>query len=256
MSSPAQKSNRRPHPQARPRTTTVPFATFSVHWNNVSDVSPLTFLPDLKGVHARGNPLSEASLNEHILTLNKRHVYVALSSFHPFMDTESPFSIDLVFLDDFAEWEQEVWYRVAKRWEAAIQTELPDYEFPSAWFGTFGEHSIEIPAGEQIDDLRIYMTKFSGIDPHLRGTSGSASPRLLRSSSLPIIGSVEINDQYFSVHSEFFSTRSERHYLIFAALLGLSIKPGANGAKASNRTKLTTTSYLLLFTDLNWANDL
>ena len=188
-------------------------------WNNVSDISPLTSLPSLKRVHARGNPLSETFLNEHREHIfNQRSVYVALSSFHPFMDTESPFSIDLVFLDDFAEWEQEIFHRIAKRWEAAIQTELPDYEFSSEWLVEFGEHSIKIPAGEQIDDLRIYVTKFSGLDPYLRGIVGRAGTLLLRSNSLPIIGCIEINDQYFSVRSEFLSTRSERHYLWFTGL--------------------------------------
>ena len=46
-------------------------------WNNVSDVSPLTSLPGKK--YMPGAILCEASLNEHILTLNKRYVHVVLS---------------------------------------------------------------------------------------------------------------------------------------------------------------------------------
>jgi len=160
--------------------------------NNVSDLSPLTALPDLKRLDARVNPLSETSINEHIPALQDRGVDVSISPFHILPDTESPFSIDLVFLGDLTELEQELWHRVAKRWEAAIRSELPDYEFSEAWFGECGGHSIEIPAGEKIDDLRIYVAMPDEIISGRQKVLGTGSPRLLRSSSFPIIGCVEM----------------------------------------------------------------
>ena len=42
----------------------------------------------------------------------------------------SPFDIELVFLDDFSEDEQKVWHRIARRWEAVIQMDIPDYDVP------------------------------------------------------------------------------------------------------------------------------
>ena len=131
------------------------------------------------------------------------------------MDVESPFSIDLVFLSDFAEWERKILHRAAKRWESAIWTELPDYEFSSTWLRQFFEHSIEISAGERIDDLRIYVAKVPG---DRKGGVGCAAPLLLRSSSLPIIGVVGINDQFYSVRSPYYSTRSERNLLWYTGL--------------------------------------
>ena len=104
-------------------------------------------------------------------------------------DVESPFRIDLVFLDDFTKAEQELWHRIANRWELAIQTELPDYEFSNAWVGECGDHSIKIPAREPIDDLRVYITKFDGMGGP---TLGYAAPMLLRSSAMPIIGCIGI----------------------------------------------------------------
>ncbi|MDE2736056.1 MAG: leucine-rich repeat domain-containing protein [Gemmatimonadota bacterium] len=166
----------------------------NLDWNNVSDISPLIALPHLFELNARGNPLSEASINEHIPVLKRRNVILSFSSL-----TETPFSLDLVFLDDFTEWEQDLWYRIAKRWEAAILNDLPDYEFSDTWSGECGEHSIEIPAGEQIDDLRIYVTKYSGINSYDQHASGYGGPRLLRSNSLPIIGCIGIDQELSDV---------------------------------------------------------
>ena len=166
-------------------------------YNNVSDLSPLTTLSVLFGFHARNNPLSEASINEYIPLFAGK--WISFSSSHLFTDTEDSFTIDLVFLDDFPEWEQEIWRNVVKRWESAIPSGLPDYEFSNVWFGECGGHSIEIPAGEQIDDLRIYMTKFSrSHSDEQEGTvlAGYGAPYLLRSSSLPIMGCIGIKEPY------------------------------------------------------------
>ena len=177
-----------------PLTNLSNLQNINLDWNNVSDLSPLTALSHLFDLKARGNPLSEASINEHIPAIQRGGAIVSFSSL-----TEPPFSIDLVFLDDFTEWEQDLWHRIAKRWEAAILSDLPDYEFSDTWSGECGEHSIEIPAGEQIDDLRIYVTKYSGINSYEQQVSGYGAPRLLRSNSLPIIGCIGIDQELYDV---------------------------------------------------------
>ena len=158
-------------------------------WNSVSDLSPLVALPHLERLDALSNPLSKVSIDKHIPALQRRDVDVSFAPFHSFTftETESSFNIDLVFLSDFTEEEQEVWHHAADRWEAAIQTELPDYTFSSAWSGTCGDQSINIPDGERIDDLRIYISK-----SFLEGIAGYAGSMVLRSSSLPVIGCIVI----------------------------------------------------------------
>ena len=154
-------------------------------WNSVSDLSPLAELSYLENLEALVNPLNKFSSDLYIPALQSRGVYVSFSSFHPlaFTETESPFNIDLVFLGDFTEEEREICYHIANRWEAVIQTELPDYTFSEAWSGTCGDQSINILGGEQIDDLRIYITKSN--DDY-----SSGGPIALRSSSLPLIGCI------------------------------------------------------------------
>ena len=164
--------------------------------NDFLDISPLTGFPDLETLYLWMNVLNEASIQEHIPALQGRGVDVDFSPVYTVPDVESPFDIELVFLDDFTELEQELWHLIAKRWEAVIQMELPDYELSHAFSASFAERLVEVPAGEYIDDLRIYVTKF---DPdeyeraYGRRPGGVASPLLLRSSSLPIIGHVGIN---------------------------------------------------------------
>ena len=154
-------------------------------WNSVSDLSPLAELSYLEGLEAWANPLSKISIDKHIPALQSRGVYVYFSSFHPlaFAETESPFNIDLVFLGDFTEEEREICYHITNRWEAVIQTEFTDYTFSEAWSGTCGDQSINILGGEQIDDLRIYITKSNN-------DHSSGGPIALRSSSLPLLGCI------------------------------------------------------------------
>ena len=172
--------------------------------NEISDITPLAHLDKLQRLYLDDNPLSAASLLVHIPALRSNGIGVFfsppslgefLSYFQP-LDRESPFNIDLVFLDNFTAEEREMWHHMANFWESAIQTELPDYEFSDARTGECGDHSIRIPAGEQIDDLRIYITKFD--EPPLElpeRAAGYGSPRLLRSDSMPIIGCIGIKQE-------------------------------------------------------------
>ena len=103
------------------------------------------------------------------------------------------FDIEFVFLVDFTVEEQELWHRMAWRWGSAIQTGSLDFEFPHTWFGECGDHLLSIPAGEQIADLRIYITKFDEIDHLGRRVDGWGGPKVLRrSSSMPVIGCIGI----------------------------------------------------------------
>ena len=183
----------------------------SLNSNQVSDLTPLTALPHLKALHVRANSLSTASIHEHIPSLQRRGVDVDFFPVYAVVpdavpDTESPFDIELVFLDDFTEAEQELWHLIAKHWEAAIQTELPDYEFSNARIFEYGDHSIRISAGELIDDLRIYITKFDKIDPRGRRVNGYGGPRLLRSSSMPLIGHIGIEQEVSTREQQLWST--------------------------------------------------
>ena len=182
----------------------------SLDSNEISDLTPLTALPHLENLFINDNPLSATSTLLHIPLLRHKGILrhrgtfsfpsgdEFLSSFY--MDRESPFNIDLVFLDDFTTEEREMWYRVVNRWESAVQTELPDYEFSNASVFECGDHSIRIPVGEQIDDLRIYITKFD--EPPLElseRAQGYGGPRIMRGSSsmpsMPIIGCIGIKQE-------------------------------------------------------------
>ena len=113
----------------------------------------------------------------------------------PRTERESPFNIDLVFLDYFTEEEQELWHQIARHWELAIETEFLEYTFSTELIGEgCGDHSIRISADEQIDGLRIYITKFDEIDHLKRRANGWGGPMVRRrSSSMPIIGCVGID---------------------------------------------------------------
>lgn len=176
--------------------------------NEISDLTPLAHLDELKRLYVDDNPLSAASLLVHIPALRSNGIGVFfsppslgefLSSFHP-LDRESPFNIDLVFLDDFTAEEREMWHHMANFWESVIQTELPDYRFSDTQSITCGDHSLRISTDELIDDLRIYITKFDKIDPRGRQVGGYGGARhLRRSSSMPVTGCIGIEQNISQV---------------------------------------------------------
>ncbi len=128
--------------------------------NSIEDISPLSGLTNLYKLELRGNPYE---------TLPK-----------------GDFDIELVLLDDFTESQKNVLQYVARRWMLIIMEDLPDYEFTQGWAGQCGSQSFEIPAGERIDDLRIYVAKLpsSGVGPH-----GRADLSVLREAThLPVLG--------------------------------------------------------------------
>ena len=179
----------------RPLANLTQLRGLSLNSNEISDLRPLTALTRLVSLYVQLNFLSAASIYEHIPVLQSRGAEVAFSSSHLFTQRESPFDIELVFLDDFTVEQQQLLRRVAERWTSAIQMELPDHQFSMERSATCGDHSIKIPAGEQIDDLRIYITKFDKISPSGQPASGYGGARLLRPSSMPIFGCVGIEQE-------------------------------------------------------------
>ena len=148
--------------------------------NSITDISPLRDLTNLTVLGLQWNSLlNDASFNDHIPALESRGVTVFFTRFH-----KGDFDIELVFLGSFTEDQKNVLRLVARRWMSVITGDLPDYEFTQGWSGRCGEQSYEIPAGERIDDLRIYMTTLKGAQ-----AVGVGGPSLLREETyLPVLG--------------------------------------------------------------------
>ena len=176
----------------------VKLQTLHLNNNAISDLTPLANLDRLRQLDVRANFLSEASIKEHIPALQRRGVEVQFyPGFHLPIDREGPFDIELVFLGYFTGQEQDILRRAANRWEAAIQADIPDYTFSKPTLAGCGivNDFFTIPAGDHIDDLRIYVAKYSagGLAP-----VGTASLQLVRSSALPIMSCVQLNEQQLS----------------------------------------------------------
>ena len=151
--------------------------------NNVEDISALRSLTNLKNLDLRFNLLSELSIADYIPALQSNGTAVLFDR----RLTTGDFDIELVFLDDFTESQKQVLHYTARRWMAVIVEDLPDYEFTEGGLsGQCGGQSWEIPSGERIDDLRIYVARGREDEP---GVHGDASIRLLREEShLPVVG--------------------------------------------------------------------
>ena len=132
--------------------------------NNITDISPLSGLTNLRDLDLRGNPYE---------TLPK-----------------GDFDIELVLLDEFTESEKNVLQYVARRWMAVVTADLPDYEFNQSWSGRCGSESVEVSAGDRIDDLRIYVKK----ERLSVGTLGFAGPMVAREAThLPVLGCMGVD---------------------------------------------------------------
>ena len=157
----------------------VRLSNLELEFNRVTDISTLTDLTRLRRLDLRGNPLSDSSINDHIPALESSGASVFFDSFR-----KGDYDIELVFSDHFTERQKNVLQYVARRWMAVITEDLPDYEFNQGWSGTCGDQSYEIPAGERIDDLRIYMGTFEG-----GGAVGYGGPSVMRQEThLPVLG--------------------------------------------------------------------
>lgn len=153
-------------------------------FNNITDISPLSGLTRLRSLDLRGNPLNDSSVNDHITVLESGGVKVLFDLLR-----KGDFDIELVFLDQVTEFQKNVIQYTARRWMSVIVEDLPDYIFTQGFSGTCGGQSYEIPSGEQIDDLRIYVsTSVSSTFAIGRG-----GPTILREAThLPVVGCMAI----------------------------------------------------------------
>ena len=152
----------------------------SLRFNAIADISALVGLTNLKWLWLRGNFLNDSSINDHIPALLSRGVKMFFDPSRP----KGDYDIELVFLGPFTDNQKNVLQYVARRWMAVISEDLPDYEFTQGWSGQCGGQSYEIPSGERIDDLRIYMGTFEG-----DVAVGYGGPSLLREEThLPVLG--------------------------------------------------------------------
>ena len=159
--------------------------------NDLTDVSALSGLTRLAYLDLRGNFLNSSSINDHIPALMGRGVAVR---FDPLL-RESDFDIELVFLDRFTEKRKRIIQHAARRWESIIAEDLPDYEFTQGWSGTWGDQSYEIPAGERIDDLRIYVVSQPDEDRFDWGGVRMVRP----SPHLPILGGMSVSSNSLDI---------------------------------------------------------
>ena len=151
--------------------------------NNITDISALLGLTNLFRLDLQGNLLNDSSVSVHLPALKSNGVMVR---YH--VSVKRDFDIELVFLDDFTETQKNVLQYAVLRWMSVIKDDLPDYEFTQSRSGKCGDHSYEIPAGERIDDLRIYVSTFE-----LDGATGSAGIHVLREEThLPVLGCMKM----------------------------------------------------------------
>ena len=127
------------------------------------------------------NPL--VSELQTIHTLEERGVLVLFPSI-----VESVFKIELVYLEDFSDFEKRHIEVAVQRWASIITADLPDYEFTSDWASSCGDQPFEIRKGERIDDLRIYV---GFLDLEQVGLAiGAGSPSLLRDNHMSVVGCI------------------------------------------------------------------
>ncbi|MDE0708957.1 MAG: leucine-rich repeat domain-containing protein, partial [bacterium] len=148
-------------------------------FNRITDILALGNLANLEWLDLRGNPLNTASISTHVPALRNGGTEVGFAELR-----ESDFDIELVFLDDFTEHQKRVLRWTAGRWMSVIQDDLPDYVPDKTWSYRCGGRSFEVPAGERIDDLRIYVAALEPTDYAF----GRGHPIVLRESRLTAIG--------------------------------------------------------------------
>ena len=153
-------------------------------FNSITDISSLSVLTGVAVMDLRGNPLSDSSIGDHIPVLRSGGVRVLFNSLR-----KGDFDIELVFLDNVTDHQKNVIEHAAKRWMSVIVGDLPDHAFAQDFSGTCGGQPYEIPSGEQIDDLRIYVSTFVSSTFSI----GEGSPHVLRETTqLPVVGCMAV----------------------------------------------------------------
>ena len=149
-------------------------------FNTIADISALSGLSKLMELNLAGNRITDTSALSGLTNLRNLDLRGNPHETLP----KGDFDIEFVFLDNFTESQKQVLQYVARRWMAVIRDDLPDYVFSRGWSGQCGKQTYEIPAGDRIDDLRIYISTFQG-----GSALGYGGPSLLREEShLPVVG--------------------------------------------------------------------
>ena len=149
-------------------------------FNTIADISALSGLSKLMELNLAGNRITDTSALSGLTNLRNLDLRGNPHDTLP----KGDYDIEFVFLDNFTESQKQVLQYVARRWMAVIRDDLPDYVFSGGWSGQCGKQTYEIPAGERIDDLRIYINTFQG-----GSALGYGGPSLLREEShLPVVG--------------------------------------------------------------------
>lgn len=118
------------------------------------------------------------------------------TSSSPFQ-SDSSFKIELIFLDSFTYKERGYFKDVARSWEKLFN-DAPDYTFPRNKSITLPgtSHRVSFKAGEQIDDLRIYVGKLPSDAPQSSWSNapgGFASVSIYRpGGNIPVVASIFI----------------------------------------------------------------
>ena len=166
-----------------PLTGLTNLTHLQLHFNNITDTSALSGLTNLQVLNLASNSITDISPLSALTNLQdldlRNNPYEELP--------KGDYDIELVFLDDFTESQERALQYAARRWMAVVVGDLPDYQFAAhSTSGGCGGHSWEIPSGERIDDLRIYVAKDLEEDPSIHGTGGI---NILREEShLPVVG--------------------------------------------------------------------
>ena len=163
-------------------------------FNEIRDVSPLAGLTKLRTLGLHANPLDRTSLEVHVSAFRRRGADVQFVSYGKGV-SKGEFDIEPVFLGDgWSSWPGRVHQRLielaARRWAVVLRDDLADHTFSQGRSGMCGENSWEIPPGERIDDLRVYVSTFDGGPGDPVGFGG---PSLLRDSGFPISGCIVLD---------------------------------------------------------------
>ena len=152
----------------------------------------------------------------------------------------SVFDIELVFLDDFAQWQKDEMRWAADLWELAFTDELPDADIDhlQAWLPvndiafSCGNHFIEEPGGV-IDDVKVYVAKHE--KSWFLAVGG---PQLARAglNRTTVLGCIEIRDEQYLNFDQVFA-----HEL--GHVLGIGTSGFVHDANSEHRVIASNTLY-------------
>ena len=118
------------------------------------------------------------------------------------------FNIELVFLDDFSQWQKDEMRWAADLWELAFTDELPDADIAELRLGNpfndlnfpCGDHFIE-PSGV-VDDVKVYVAKY---ERSWFLASGEPSLQRIVPNQTTVLGCVQIRDAPYISYDQIFA---------------------------------------------------